>query len=109
MKYLFYAVLQKEGEYYNVVFPDLPGVVTFGNDIKEAVEMAYDALYGHLLIMAEDNDKIPKPSSYFELTKDLKENEHIQLITVGTPLIWFKLKNELIYFLLNKNESVNYF
>lgn len=87
MKYLFYAVLQKEGECYNIIFPDLPGVVTFGYDIKEAVEMACDTLYGHLLIMEDDNDKIPGPSTYFTLIKNLKKDEQIRLITVDTAII----------------------
>ncbi|WP_353458278.1 type II toxin-antitoxin system HicB family antitoxin [Staphylococcus coagulans] len=40
MKYHFYAVLQQENNDYNVYLPDLPGAITFGNDIEDAVFMA---------------------------------------------------------------------
>lgn len=84
MKYLFYVVLQKEGEYYNVHFPDLQGVVTFGHGIEEAVEMAHDALVGHLLVMENDNNNIPKPTDYDTVNKDIKDEEQLQLVTVDT-------------------------
>lgn len=87
MKYLFYAVLQKEGKYYNVRFPDLQGAITFGHGIEKAVEMAHDALVGYLLVMEDDNDNIPQPTDYHTLTKDIKENEQLQLVTVDTKVV----------------------
>lgn len=96
MKYLFYAVLQKEGEYYNVHFPDLHGAITFGHGIEEAVEMAHDALGGHLLVMEDDNDNIPKPTDYHTLAKDIKEDEQLQLITVDTRIVRSREENKIV-------------
>ncbi|HHU6751634.1 TPA: type II toxin-antitoxin system HicB family antitoxin [Staphylococcus pseudintermedius] len=84
MKYHFYAVLQQEGTDYNVYFPDLPGAITCGNDIEEAVFMAQGALVGHLLVMENDNDAIPGPSKFQELMNNLDTNEQLQLVTVET-------------------------
>ncbi|REI16760.1 type II toxin-antitoxin system HicB family antitoxin [Staphylococcus felis] len=96
MKYHFYAVLQQEGNDYNVYFPDLPGAITFGNDIEDAVFMAQDALEGHLLVMEDDGDDIPAPSEYKELVDDLKANEQLQLVTVDTKLVRIKEENKTV-------------
>lgn len=41
--YVYPAIFEKEDEYYNVSFPDLPGCFTFGAGEKEALLMAEDA------------------------------------------------------------------
>lgn len=38
------AIFNQEGNNYNVTFPDIPEVMTFGNGIDHAVEMAQEAL-----------------------------------------------------------------
>src|SRR5699024_12720470 len=96
MKYLFYAVLQKEGEYYNVHFPDLQGAITFGHGIEEAVEMAHDALGGHLLVMEDDNDNIPRPTDYHTLAKDIKDDEQLQLVKVDTSIVRSREENKKV-------------
>lgn len=96
MKYHFYAVLQKEGLFYNVYFPDLPGALTFGEDIEEAVYMAKDALEGHLLVMEDDNDDIPSPTDYRTLAVKLKDNEQLQLVTADTRLVRIKEENKVV-------------
>jgi len=117
MKYLFYAVLQKEGEYYNVYFPDLQGAITFGHGIEEAVEMAHDALGGHLLVMEDDNDNIPQPTDYHTLAKDIKDDEQLQLVTVDTSIVRSREENKTVnkmvtlpkYMVdLGKSQNVNF-
>lgn len=80
MRYHFYAILEKEDNYYNVSFPDLPGALTFGEGIEEAVEMASDALGGHLLVLEDDDDIIPNSSEYHELAINLESNQQLQLV-----------------------------
>ncbi|UXR83216.1 type II toxin-antitoxin system HicB family antitoxin [Staphylococcus sp. IVB6214] len=96
MRYHFYAVLQQEGNDYNVYFPDLPGAITFGNDIEDAVFMAQDALEGHLLVMEDDGDDIPTPSEYKELVNKLEVNEQLQLVAVDTKLVRIKEENKTV-------------
>lgn len=47
---------------YSVDFPDLPGCVSAGDSLGEALAMAREALSLHLYGMAEDGDAIPAPS-----------------------------------------------
>ena len=47
---------------YTVTFPDLPGCVTEGDTLTEAVDMAIDAAAGWLLDEVENKRLIPKSS-----------------------------------------------
>ena len=48
----------------SVIFPDVPGCSTWGENVEHAFAMAIDALAGHLEAMADDGDAIPTPSGY---------------------------------------------
>ncbi len=52
---------------YVVEFPDLPGCVTEGKDLEQAIEMGIDAASGWILGELEDGEKIPQASDYSEL------------------------------------------
>jgi predicted RNase H-like HicB family nuclease len=70
MKYVFPAILEKDKEansVYNVSFPDLLGVYTFGTTRKEAILMARDVLKEVLLVAEDLRDITPTP--YEELSK----------------------------------------
>ncbi len=47
---------------FSVVFPDFPGLITAGDSYEEALQMAHDALSGHLEFLQEEGEEIPKPS-----------------------------------------------
>lgn len=49
---------------YVVEFPDLPGCVTGGDDMAEAIFMAEDAASGWVLSELEDGKKAPKASDF---------------------------------------------
>lgn len=65
MKLAYPALFSKweEGDGYTVEFPDLPGCVTEGATIAEAVEMAEDAASGWVLGELEDGNDIPAASA----------------------------------------------
>lgn len=52
---------------YVVEFPDLPGCVTEGKNLEQAIEMGIDAASGWILGELEDGEKIPPASSYSEI------------------------------------------
>lgn len=49
---------------YVVEFPDLPGCVTEGRNLEEAIEMGIDAASGWILGELEDGETLPKASAY---------------------------------------------
>ena len=56
---------------YSVDFPDLPGCVSAGDSLEEALAMAREALSLHLFGMAEDGDSIPPASDPATLTAEV--------------------------------------
>lgn len=64
MKLIYPACFYPDEELggYGVVVPDLPGCVTQGDDLAEAIYMAVDAASGWVLTDLEDGKKPPKAS-----------------------------------------------
>ena len=52
---------------YTVEVPDLPGCITEGSDIIDAIEMGVDAASGWVLTELEDGNKIPEAHEVAEL------------------------------------------
>lgn len=57
---VFTPCIEKEG--YTVEVPDLPGCVTEGKDLVDAIEMGVDAASGWVLAELEEGNNIPAPS-----------------------------------------------
>ncbi len=70
MKLIYPAVFKPFSDHsggYVVEFPDLPGCVTEGKDLKQAIEMGIDAASGWILGELEEGEKIPSASNYSEI------------------------------------------
>lgn len=65
MKLVYPALFSpwEEGDGYTVEFPDLPGCVTEGETLAQAIEMAQDAASGWILGELEDGNPIPQASA----------------------------------------------
>ncbi|NLI20760.1 MAG: type II toxin-antitoxin system HicB family antitoxin [Clostridiales bacterium] len=61
-EHVYAALLEKEDDGYNVVFPDLPGCFTCADDLPGALTMAEDVLAMCLIQLEDDHKPIPKPS-----------------------------------------------
>jgi predicted RNase H-like HicB family nuclease len=73
MKKLVYpAILYpfEEGSGFTVEVPDLPGCISQGFDLAEAIEMGIDAASGWLLDELEDGNEIPKASNIENIIPD---------------------------------------
>ena len=95
-RYIYPAVFEKgEVKGYVVSFPDLPGCITEGETLGEALKMAKEALELHLYGLEEDGDDISNPT--------LPENIHIEeegafisLIEAWMPLVRDEMENKAI-------------
>lgn len=63
---IFYPYTDGSGGYV-VEFPDLPGCVTGGKNLEEALEMAVDAASGWILDELEEGNVVPQASKYEEV------------------------------------------
>ena len=55
---------------WSVLFRDLPGCATQGEDLGEAIENAADALAGHVAVARDFGDALPGPSTLEEIRTD---------------------------------------
>ena len=67
----YFTPLEKSEEYC-VTFPDLPGCVTQGENLADAIEMAVDAASGWVLDELEEGRKAPDASK----PEQIKANEY---------------------------------
>ncbi len=73
----YIAVLIPEKRGWSVLFPDFPGCSTCGDTIDEAMDMAGDALAGHVEVSRELGARIPRPRGVEAIMADrpwAKEN-----------------------------------
>ena len=70
MKALSYRIiLRKEPEGgYTVIVPSLPGCITYGDTIEEAIEMAREAIELYIESLKEHKEEIPTDEGTFEYT-----------------------------------------
>lgn len=76
MKLIYPAVFSplEESNGYCVTFPDLPGCVTQGDSLFNAIEMAVDAASGWILDEIEDGKEIPKASKITDIRVEGSED-----------------------------------
>lgn len=67
MKNLNYnIILQSEPEGgFTVTVPALPGCVSYGKDLDEAKQMAFDAIQGYITSLKKHNEPIPTDDNSF--------------------------------------------
>ena len=70
MKQLNYRILlRKEPEGgYTVIVPSLPGCITYGDSIEEAIKMAKEAIELYIESLREHGEAIPTEEETFEYT-----------------------------------------
>ena len=77
----FYPCDETKGA-FAVVVPDLPGCVTQGKDLAEAISMAEDAASGWVLDELEEGRQAPAASLMTNVRADEYENGFVSLIVL---------------------------
>ena len=82
MKLIYPAIFTpcEEKAGYTVEVPDLPGCVSEGDTLIEAIEMGTDAASGWLLDELEDGNDIPKPSKHEDI--NVEDGSFINLLVL---------------------------
>lgn len=90
MKKLFYpAIFQIEETGYSVTFPDVEGCITQGEDMREAYEMANDALGLVLSYLKAEHKEIPKAS----LPQNIKVTDNQFIVVIEFDMQAYLRKN----------------
>ena len=76
----FPAIVECAKKGFGVFFPDLPGCTSYGKTIQEAALNAEQALRGHLLLMIEDGDPVPKQRPLDKIARDPEVKEAARIM-----------------------------
>lgn len=81
----YIALIHKEPKSdFGVSFPDLPGCITAGSTLDEAMAMASEALALHLEGLTEEGQPIPEPSTMDEIMRNPENRDGIAVL-VSAP------------------------
>ena len=76
---------------WGVVFPDLPGCFSAGDDYDSAVKNAHEALAFHIRSMTEDGEQIPEPRTLERIMAEWKDwtewKKNYNFIVAGITLL----------------------
>lgn len=89
----FYPCEELEGG-YTVVVPDLPGCVTQGDTLADAILMATDAASGWVLDELEDGNSAPEASKMSDITP--KEGGFVNLLVLDMDSYAAKYGNKAV-------------
>lgn len=105
-KYVYPAVFSpEENGGYSVLFPDLEGCYTCGDNLEDSLEMASDALALVLYGYEKDRRPIPAPSARDGIV--IKDNEFINYVSCDTMAYRKRYNNKAIKKTLTIPEWLN--
>ena len=82
---ILYPMEEHEGG-YTVEMPDLPGCVTEGHDLADALDMARDAASGWILDEMEDGRAVPHASNITDVKPDEPDASSASSRWIWTPM-----------------------
>lgn len=80
------AVIEKGELNFGVFFPDLPGCVSAGETIAEAVQGAHEALAMHIFGMVEDGVNLPEPTAIDAVKPEPPEVDIAAILLIGASV-----------------------
>ncbi|MCL1994771.1 MAG: type II toxin-antitoxin system HicB family antitoxin [Defluviitaleaceae bacterium] len=92
--YVFPSIFIYSKDGIHIYFPDLDGCVSFGENEQQACHNAKEVLSLHIYGMEQDNEKIPEPSTLFDM--ELEKNERLLFIDVFMPTFRAKQDNKSV-------------
>jgi predicted RNase H-like HicB family nuclease len=98
--YIFPAVFEpSEVEGYCITFPDLPGCITKGDTLKEAMCIAKDTLELYIYNLEEDNEKIPSPTNPEDI--NVSKGSVVVPVEAYLPVVRNEMANKIVFYFDN--------
>ena len=82
MKYLYTAIISPDAGRFIARVPDLPGCVTSGRSVEEAIDMATDAASGWLVVAEDEGIPINPPTPQADVRHE--QGDILTLIRIDT-------------------------
>jgi len=82
MRYIYTAAFSFSDDVVYARVPDLPGCITTGHDLRDAIEQITDAASGWLVVAEDEGDPIPAPTPQAEI--ELEDGDALSFIQIDT-------------------------
>ena len=73
MVYIYTATIHEEDGTFYAAVPDIPGCITTGHSLSDAIDQITDALSACLCTMEDNDDPIPAPSEQCDISHEAAE------------------------------------
>lgn len=73
MVYIYTAIIHEEDGTFYAAVPDIPGCVTTGSSLSDAIDQITDALAGCLCTMEDEEDPIAPPSDQCDIPHETSD------------------------------------
>lgn len=73
MVYIYTAIIHEEDGTFYAAVPDIPGCVTTGSSLSDAIDQITDALAGCLCTMEDEEDPIAPPSEQCDIPHEASD------------------------------------
>jgi predicted RNase H-like HicB family nuclease len=101
---LFEYDTEKKG--FSVVFPDLPGFITAGDNYEETLQMAHEGLSSHIQFLREETEFVPEPRTLEQIQKTWNEwdewEKNYKFMVVPVALLPIITKSKRINVVINE-------
>jgi len=91
---------------FSVVFPDLPGLITAGDNYEETLQMTYEALASRINFLQEEGEAVPEPRTFEQIQKTWEDwNEwenNYKFLVVPVTLLPVTTKSKRINIVINE-------
>lgn len=74
------AIIERGTSGYGVIFPDLPGCTSAGDNFEDAVRSAQEAVALHIHGIIEDGEDLPDPKIFDRIDRDPEINEVARIL-----------------------------
>lgn len=103
--YVYPAVLTRHEGTLSVEFPDLPGCLTCGGSVEDAMSMAREALALHVYGMEDDGDPIPEACDPADIV--LQPGQYVALIDAWMPVFRARMQRRTVNKMLTLPKWLN--
>jgi predicted RNase H-like HicB family nuclease len=91
---------------FSVVFPDLPGFITAGDNYEETLQMAHEGLSSHVKFLKEEHEPVPEPRTLEQIQKTWDEwvewEKRYKFMVVPVALLPVITKSKRINVVMNE-------
>jgi predicted RNase H-like HicB family nuclease len=85
---VYIGVIHKDTDSdYGISFPDFPGCITAGSNLREVKEMAMEVLPMHMNGILNDGGDIPEPTPKNKIENDPKYDDAISFMSIVVDVL----------------------